>query len=380
MPGPVFGQEVPGRGPRRRIGLHPPAGEAGRRALPEALPPAALVPGKEQMGGAQRPALQDGSGEAPLREADRPEPRQGRTAAERVIGEAPDLSRGGTGGGSIPLSCGTGRLLAVSTALRGTDGSSAAKPRWWTLALGALFVTPQSAWTRIWRLLESADVVDGAISLVGKLKGYWGEILMVVGWGLILYELGRSRGWWARVRRRTSTPEPVAESPQPPPPAPPEPLAVPDTAERLVDLFKHWDHAFDLAAYMLEREICSHGSSEEAQLLCFAIRAYPLEMSKGKLIELRREFEYFRPREATQSAFATLRDEMLQTLSQCNFLLVFWINKGGAVIRGEQLLSVPVYIGFCDAYREALEAARLLRYHSELGGLVLPTANSVTYP
>jgi hypothetical protein len=163
-------------------------------------------------------------------------------------------------------------------------------------------------------------------------------------------------------------------------PVSPEPLAVPENAERLLDLFKHWDQALGHAAHVMEREICSHGSSEEAQLLCFAIRAYPLELSKEKLIELRRKFEYFRPREATQSAFDALRAEMLQTLSLCNFLLVFWINKGGAMIRGEQLLSAPVYIGFYDAYREALEAARLLRYHSELGSLAKALLDLETKP
>ena len=268
----------------------------------------------------------------------------------------------------------------MSTAPPDTAGSTAAKPaRRWRFLLGGLFVIPGSLWKRLWLVLEGADVMDGTISLLGRLAGHWDKVLMVVGWGLILYELGRSGGWWARLTRRTSTPEPIAESPQPSPPAPPEPLAVPDTAERFVDLFNRWDHAFGLAAFVLDREICSQGSSED-QLLCFAIRTYPLEMSKEKLIALRREFDYFRPREATESAFAALRAEMLQTLSQCNFLLVYWINKGGAVIRGDQLLSVPVYIGFCEAYRDALEAARLLRYHSELGGLAKALLGLETKP
>lgn len=218
------------------------------------------------------------------------------------------------------------------------------------------------------------DVLDGAGSLLAPLvpflKDHWVDALSFLGFALIVYELGRSGRWWARLTRRTSTPEPVVESPQPLPPAPPpEPLAAPESAEGLLGLFKHWDEAFSHAAFVLEREICAYGFSEEAKLLSFAIRDFPLEISRGNLIELRRQFEHFRPREATQGTFAALRDEMLQTLSRCNFLLVFWINKGGAVIRGEQLLSAPVYIGFCEVYREALDSARALRYHSELGGL-----------
>lgn len=184
------------------------------------------------------------------------------------------------------------------------------------------------------------------------------------------------------VRRDAAQIRPTTETPTEPEqaPAPPEPLAVPDSAERLLDLFKHWDQALGLAAYVLDREICSYGSSEETQLLSYAIRTFPLEISKGKLIELRRKFEYFVPRETTQIAFSTLRVEMRQTLQECNFLLVFWINKGGAVIRGEQILSVPVYIGFCDAYREALEAARSLRFHSELGILAKALVELETKP
>lgn len=239
-------------------------------------------------------------------------------------------------------------------------------------------------WRWIWSGLEKMDVLDGAGSLLAPLvpllRDYWLDALSFVGLALIAFELGRSRGWWARLSRRTPTPEPVAEPPQPTPPAPPEPLAVPEYAERLLDLFKRWDEALNHAAFVLEREICAYGSSEEAQLLAFAIRAYPMETSKGKLSELRRKFEYFRPGEVTQGAFATLRAEMRQTLQECNFLLLFWINKGGAIIRGEQLLSVPVYIGFCELYEEALEAARSLRFHSELGGLAKSLIDLETKP
>jgi hypothetical protein len=71
---------------------------------------------------------------------------------------------------------------------------------------------------------------------------------------------------------------------------------------------------------------------------------------------------------------------MRQTLQECNFLLIFWINKGGSVIRGEQFLSIPVYIGLCDVYREAIEAARLLRFHSELSGLAKALLELETKP
>lgn len=235
------------------------------------------------------------------------------------------------------------------------------------VALGGVL----AAWRLLWPVLETMDVLDGAGSLLAPVipffRDHWLDALSLTGVALIVYEVGRSREWWPLRQRRTSEPEPVAESPQPLPSSViSEPLAVPENAERLLDLFRHWDQALSHAAYVLEREICAYGSSEETKLLSYAIRSFPLEISNRKLIELRQKFEYFNPREATQSTFSTLRAELRQTLQECNFLLVFWINKGGSLIRGEQLLSVPVYIGLCDVYKEALEAARLLRFHSEL--------------
>jgi hypothetical protein len=232
-------------------------------------------------------------------------------------------------------------------------------------------------------LVERAGDVDFLISFYDRfsapvgafLAAHWDLVVPIV--GLVL--LWRSLRQPKPPEQEESKPEPVAES-NPEPPPPPEPLAVPETAERLIDLFKRWDETLAFAAFVLEREVCAHGSSEKDQLLCYAIRAFPMEISKGKLIELRRKFEYFRPREATQSAFTTLRSEMGDTLRECNFLLVNWINKGGAVIRGEQLLSVPVYSGFCESYKEALEAAKLLRFHTELGGLARALQELETKP
>ncbi len=242
--------------------------------------------------------------------------------------------------------------------------------QFWTGVVGTSLPLAKGCLT----LVERAGDVDFLISFYDRfsapigtfLAAHWDLIVPIA--GLVL--LWRSLRQPKPPEQGEPKPEPVAESkPEPPPPAPPEPLAAPDSAEGLLGLFKHWDEVFSYAIFVLEREVCAYGFSEEAKLLSFAIREFPMEMSRENLVELRRRFEHFRPREATQVAFATLRDELLMTLSRCNFLLIFWINKGGAVIRGEQLLSVPVYIGFCEVYREALKSAHSLRYHSELGGL-----------
>jgi hypothetical protein len=154
------------------------------------------------------------------------------------------------------------------------------------IALGGVL----AAWRWLWPVLETMDVLDGAGSLLAPVmpffRDHWLDALSLAGVALIVYEVGRSRGWWPPGRRRTPEPEPVAELPLPRP-APSEPLAVPENAERLLDLFKHWDQALSHAAYVLEREICNYGSTEETKLLSYAIRSFPLEISTGKLIPKR---------------------------------------------------------------------------------------------
>jgi hypothetical protein len=122
---------------------------------------------------------------------------------------------------------------------------------------------------------------------------------------------------------------------------------------------------------LLEQEIVSYpaGSPREIELLAFAIRDFPLRISKEELSALELEFQAFKPRQASQKAFDDLVNAVHATFAFCNYRLIYWINQAGPLISGENIFASLGYVDFYRAYEDALATARWNQDHSELSGL-----------
>lgn len=256
-------------------------------------------------------------------------------------------------------------------------------PRWRKYGLGGVMAAVGTAWS----YMERADVLDGALAFLTRLKPFllanWDLLVMGIGLSLIVHEFGRTRGWWGLAEKAEAVApaeEPIPD-PIPEPTPPPEPIASQDSAERLLDLFRHWDEAFTYAAAVLRTEICNYRAfSPEGSLLAFALREYPLQSCLEAIVTLRRQFEVYAPQNTPQSSFNKLKADLLGTFKECNYQLVDWLNKGGYVLRGDELFSSKMYETFYLSYERALEAAARHRFHSEIGVIAKQLATMETKP
>ena len=276
------------------------------------------------------------------------------------------------------------------------EGSAEVRTQgWWRRYGGGTILTVASG---IWKLLERADVVEGAYSLAVLLAKHWDSLALLLGLGLIVYEFGKPRGWWRWAGVQSSR---EAQAPHSTRDAirsevevvVTEKLAAfelsqlstrltamedarnsarPSNVECFLTICGHWSEALtEIGAFLYHQVYCEVEGAPEAIKLVVTETRRSLGRSAHEFREVNDTIAHLRGRASVSQEMLDRAMSMAKwKIVDYNRDLIKWLAEG-VVIHGEGIVAWDRYLSICQMHAEAVTVSHYNRFHSEVGGLAL---------